>query len=141
MSLILVICRFRFLSFSFSFYAQVFIENGFAAEGYKTGLLDCFGDIETCAVGCCCPCYLSARNIGKAQPGDGLNLVWCFVGCCGPMLASLWVGRDKVQTKYGIKSEEPIRRYVGAWFCGPCMICQDAREIKQRGDAVPITQA
>jgi Cys-rich protein (TIGR01571 family) len=40
--------------------------------------------------------------------------------------------RKVLRQKYGLK-EDPCHDCLVAGFCGPCGLCQEAREIKARG--------
>ncbi|CAF0914199.1 unnamed protein product [Didymodactylos carnosus] len=103
-----------------------------AVEGKS--LFGCFDDMKTCLCGYfCLPCLFgqNAESIdGSSCVGMGI-LYCCLQGCyaCG----LLHMGkRQALRAKYNL-AEEPAD-LVAACCCGPCAVCQEAREMQSRGN-------
>ena len=108
---------------------------------YTSGIFSCFDDIESCILGWCIPCYLSARVINELKGEQGADMGWCCFGflpllcgcwCC--LLNEIWTARVQVQERYNIE-EDGCTRFVCLCCCGNCQSCQDAREVRARTTA------
>ena len=116
-------------------------------KGYVSGLFGCLDDVLLCLVGTLAPCYLAAWTIRTTQGDDGCDLVWCMVGgapllcgsfCC--LCGECWVARSAVHGAYDLH-QDVCPRIIMCIFCAPCMLCQDAREVKARHRARPTSEA
>ncbi|CAF1097836.1 unnamed protein product [Adineta steineri] len=112
------------------------IDQAKAGRPWKESLFGCFDDIGICFWGFCCPASSFGRNAEKI---DGSSCVGCCAAYCVLAHCSLcWVPhfmkRKVLRQKYLLK-EEPCHDCLVTAFCGPCAICQEARELKSRGGA------
>ena len=97
-------------------------------------LFDCCNDGKICCYGCCCTPCLFGSNAKKI---DGKN---CFLMCCIYGLASNfylccvphYFERQKLREKYSLK-EDSCGDLPATICCSPCALCQEAREMKSRG--------
>ncbi|KAJ5069988.1 duf614 family protein-related [Anaeramoeba ignava] len=88
-------------------------------------LFGCFGDFNICLCGTCCPPILAARN--KAGI-DGRDCTICDCICCPREFYT----RAQIRSQYGL-GEAVMTDCLMSWLCGPCVACQDGREIQIRG--------
>ncbi|CAA7028667.1 unnamed protein product [Microthlaspi erraticum] len=104
---------------------------------WTTGLYDCFSeDISTCCLTCFCPCVAFGRiaeilDKGETRQGlAGLLVVAMSSIGCGWYYASQY--RAKLRNQYSLPQEpcpdDPIH-----FFCCPCALSQEHRELKYRG--------
>ncbi len=117
----------------FNFIYQQVLYSKFIFVYFLESLFGCFDDINTCLCGFfCLPC-LFGQNVEKI---DGSNCVgcclayWCLGGyylCWIPHLMK----RKVLRQKYLLK-EEPCNDCLTTAFCGPCAVCQEARELNAR---------
>ncbi|CAF3929081.1 unnamed protein product [Rotaria magnacalcarata] len=78
---------------------------------WNVRLFNCTDDSRACCYGCCCSACLFADNVEKIDASNwwGMCCVYCCLGndpSCGDLPATV--------------------------FCGPCKICQEARELESR---------
>ncbi|CAF0722778.1 unnamed protein product [Adineta steineri] len=111
-------------------------EARYLVNALAKSLFGCFSDIKTCCCGfCCLPCTFG-DNVEKT---DGTSCI----GCCLAYWVSsacylCWVPhmmkRKVLRQKYLLKPE-PCHDCLVTACCGPCAVCQEARELKSRGGA------
>ncbi|KAJ0256243.1 Protein PLANT CADMIUM RESISTANCE 12 [Hirschfeldia incana] len=103
---------------------------------WTTGLCDCHQDGHICVQTAIMPCISFAQNTEIVNRGTipcmnaGLiHLALGFVGCC-------WLyafpNRSRLREHFALP-EEPCGDFWVHLFCTPCAICQESRELKNRG--------
>jgi len=111
-------------------------------KDFSFSLFGCFGDMNVCLVGCCCPCLRWADTVDRKQL---LPYWWAFSLMFGLMLLHVYtmglstliaciVGityRQRLRKRYGFDSGTlgTLAYDSMAWFCcQPCAVIQEARE-------------
>jgi len=92
--------------------------------GLKTGLFDCFQDMEICLPGFFLPSCLAAFN--KAEINDRECHVFDWL--CQP---NEYLTRQQMRARWELE-ENQIADCITLTCCTMCMICQDARELELR---------
>uniref|UniRef100_A0A2N9ETG5 Uncharacterized protein n=1 Tax=Fagus sylvatica TaxID=28930 RepID=A0A2N9ETG5_FAGSY len=104
---------------------------------WSSGLCDCFSDGKNCCITCWCPCITFgqiAEIVDKGSSSCGASgalytLICCVIGC--PCCYSCFY-RSKMRQQYTLEKS----------LCGDCMVhcccescalCQEYRELKNRG--------
>jgi len=93
----------------------------------STNLFGCLDDIVVCLIVMFIPCYQGGLNKAKADERE-----WHFCDCC------CWAGnveyytRQQLRKKYGLSTDE-IMDAILLLFCGTCVTCQHANEMKSKG--------
>ncbi|XP_021316082.1 cell number regulator 11 isoform X2 [Sorghum bicolor] len=105
---------------------------------WSVGLCDCFGDFNTFA-GCLtfwCPCVTFGRT---AEIVDRGSISCCMNGTLYYLLATIgcqWLygctKRSSMRTQYNLQESPCLDCCVHFW-CGPCALCQEYRELEKRG--------
>ncbi len=90
--------------------------------------------MKTCCCGCWCTACLFGTNAEKTDGSDCLicSALYCILGHFYLCWLPHAMKRKVLRQKYGLK-EDPCHDCLVAGFCGPCGLCQEAREIKARG--------
>ncbi|CAF1152324.1 unnamed protein product [Didymodactylos carnosus] len=103
------------------------------ASEWKTGLFDCFDDTNICISGLFCPCYLFGQNV--EQTGGITYRCPCFLYAWNSMLLNCGYihkrQRSNIRDIYGLPGG--CGDCLTTCFCSPCAVCQEARELKIRG--------
>lgn len=98
------------------------------SESYENSLCGCCSD---CGVLMCCV-FCAPCSLGKARAmADGRSCDCTDVLCC-PIVVQT---RYTIRAKFGLK-EEWFADCLRGCICGPCVHCQDVREMKYRYKAV-----
>ncbi|XP_023339378.1 cornifelin [Eurytemora carolleeae] len=98
-----------------------------AAE-WKQGLFNCCGDCGICCCGTFCDCclvYQNADNLGKS------GLLCCLLACMIPCVPTM-ILRNEARERWGIQGSTG-GDFCASVCCYPCVDCQTAVEIKERG--------
>ncbi|KAH0880423.1 hypothetical protein HID58_067817, partial [Brassica napus] len=104
---------------------------------WTSGLCSCMEDGKTVCLTCFCPCVAFGRianiadegNHGCGECGIFYGLICCVVGL--PCLFSCTY-RTKIRRKFGLP-ESPASDCITHCFCESCALCQEYRELKNRG--------
>ncbi|KAF3432143.1 hypothetical protein FNV43_RR26882 [Rhamnella rubrinervis] len=104
---------------------------------WSTGLCDCFSDVRNCCITCWCPCVTFgqiAEIVDKGSSSCGVNgalytLIYC-VTCFGCLYSCFY--RSKMRQEYALK-EDPCGDCCVHCFCESCALCQEYRELQNRG--------
>ncbi|BAF09145.1 cell number regulator 2 [Oryza sativa Japonica Group] len=119
------------------------VTTAFAMQGkvplaaWSTGLFNCFDDCGNCCVTCLCPCITFgqiAEIIDRGSSSCGTSgalyaLVMLLTGC--NCVYSCFY-RAKMRSQYGLQ-EKPCADCPVHFFCEPCALSQEYRELKKRG--------
>ncbi|CAF0996560.1 unnamed protein product [Adineta steineri] len=101
---------------------------------WNTGLCDCFDDTNICLYGLFCPCFLFGNNV-KRTPSITTWRCPCFLYGYNIICLNCWYihkrQRLNIRLAYGLPSG--CGDCPTATFCGPCALCQEARELNIRG--------
>ncbi|KAK3043070.1 hypothetical protein RJ639_001185 [Escallonia herrerae] len=104
---------------------------------WSTGLCDCFSDTRNCCITCWCPCITFgqiAEMVDKGSSACGSNgalyaLIACVTGCA--CFYSCFY-RAKMRQQYSLH-EVPCGDCLVHCCCETCALCQEYRELKNRG--------
>lgn len=104
---------------------------------WTTGLCNCGEDRSSCCMICLCPCVAFGQIAEIADSGSTscrlsgvlYALILNFVGC--PCWYSCFY-RTKLRAKFNLK-EDPCGDCLVHCFCECCALCQEYRELKNRG--------
>lgn len=119
---------------------------------FASSIFDCCDDMDSALLGGVCWCTLAAHNnaILHGRP-DMETKDWaiCAAACCffimtGYSFASMGLAFSNKKSAvrvYGLQGEEPLVDCLLSIFCGPCVDCQVAREIKIRNGLLPPSRA
>ncbi|ERM94040.1 cell number regulator 10 [Amborella trichopoda] len=104
---------------------------------WSTGLCGCCEDPTNCFTTCCCPCITFGRiaevvDRGTTSCAVSSSLFCCLLWftCC-PYLYSCTY-RSKLRGQFNLE-ESPCADCLVHWACGYCALCQEYRELKNRG--------
>lgn len=96
--------------------------------------LTCFVSVISGCLGFFCPCCLYGRNMERL--GEGSCCACCFLfALTMPLYLCFIPGtitRGRLRAKYGTDGSCCVDCLTW-FFCAPCALCQEAREIKARG--------
>ncbi|XP_060193608.1 cell number regulator 2-like [Lycium barbarum] len=103
---------------------------------WSTGLCHCFDDPANCLVTCVCPCITFGQISEILNKGTtscaGRGALYGLLGLTGfPSLYSCFY-RSKMRGQYDLE-EAPCVDCLVHVFCEPCALCQEYRELKNRG--------
>jgi len=117
---------------------------------WTTGLFGCCRDVPICCYGFWCPCAVAGENIelvSEGQTGCGLaGFIFCVLdghpltSCC--TCAYTFPYRSKLRQKFdlpktcslvGLELPPLLDDCLVHTFCRPCALCQEARELRERG--------
>ncbi|XP_027100427.1 protein PLANT CADMIUM RESISTANCE 2-like [Coffea arabica] len=109
---------------------------------WSTGLCDCTSDVRNCCITCWCPCITFgqvAEIVDKGSSSCGSNgalytLIACVTGCA--CFYSCFY-RSKMRQQHSLH-ETPCGDCLVHCFCEPCALCQEYRELKNRGFEMEI---
>ncbi|KAJ0037632.1 hypothetical protein Pint_22355 [Pistacia integerrima] len=103
----------------------------------SSGLFDCFSDCSTCCCTFWCPCITFGQIADIVDKGNRSCCVsgalYCVVftltgcACCYSCCY-----RIKMRQQFMLK-KSPCDECLVHFFCGPCALCQERREIKSHG--------
>ncbi|KAI5677796.1 hypothetical protein M9H77_08746 [Catharanthus roseus] len=104
---------------------------------WSTGLCDCFSDVRNCCITCWCPCItfgqvseiIDKGSSSCVSNGALYTVIACVTGC--PCFYSCFY-RTKMRQQYMLK-ENPCGDCLLHCFCEACALCQEYRELKNRG--------
>ncbi|XP_031491234.1 protein PLANT CADMIUM RESISTANCE 3-like [Nymphaea colorata] len=104
---------------------------------WTTGLCDCCDDCNNCCLGCICPCVVFgqiAEIVDKgssscATSGALYSLINCFMGM-GCLYSCFY--RSKMRAHFNLE-ESPCPDWIVHCCCESCALCQEYRELKNRG--------
>ncbi|XP_015578875.2 protein PLANT CADMIUM RESISTANCE 12 isoform X1 [Ricinus communis] len=117
-----------------------------AMEKWTTGLCGCFEDPWNCIKTCLCPCVTFGQN-AEILDRNGTS---CFCGglllyllsCVGCPCIYSFSFRTKLRQQFSLP-KEPCGDFLVHCCCPSCAICQEYRELKNRGinpsKGTPIT--
>ncbi|XP_074287362.1 cell number regulator 9-like [Silene latifolia] len=123
-------------------YAPQTPQHGGVGGEFSTGLCDCFSDCSLCCLTCWCPCITFGRIaeiVDKGSSSCGVSgalytLIMAFTGC-------QWVYsctyRSKLKAQYGMEDNTCGDCCTHFW-CEPCALCQEYRELQHRGYDVAL---
>jgi len=100
---------------------------------WKNSLFGCFSDLGSCIITCFLPCVQYGMNYEKVHH-SGCCSQACVFFCLSQCCLNCCVHKDlrsDIRRKYNI--EEGCGDCLTTCFCSPCAICQEARELKDRG--------
>ncbi|KAK8643418.1 hypothetical protein V6N13_012717 [Hibiscus sabdariffa] len=109
---------------------------------WSTGLCGCCDDCHSCCLTCCCPCITFGRIaevVDRGSTSCGVSgalymLIMCVTGC--PCMYSCFY-RSKLRGQYLLK-ERPCSDCCVHCCCEACALCQEYRELKNRGFEMTI---
>ncbi|XP_027343235.1 protein PLANT CADMIUM RESISTANCE 2-like [Abrus precatorius] len=104
---------------------------------WSTGLFGCFSNFKNCCITCWCPCVTFgqvAEIVDKGSTSCGASgalytLVCCVLGC-GCLYSCFY--RSKMRRQYMLK-DSPCCDCLVHCCCEPCALCQEYRELENRG--------
>ncbi|KAF5727761.1 hypothetical protein HS088_TW22G01458 [Tripterygium wilfordii] len=104
---------------------------------WSTGLCDCCDDVNSCCLTCWCPCVTFGRiaeMVDRGSTSCGVSamlytLIMCMTGCS--CLYSCFY-RSKLRGQYFLE-ESPCTDCCIHCCCEECSLCQEYRELKNRG--------
>ncbi|XP_010265360.1 PREDICTED: cell number regulator 2-like [Nelumbo nucifera] len=104
---------------------------------WSTGLCDCCDDFSSCCLTCWCPCVTFGRIaeiVDRGSTSCGVSgalytLILCMTGCS--CLYSCFY-RSKLRGQFFLE-ESPCTDCCVHCCCGECALCQEYRELKNRG--------
>lgn len=96
---------------------------------WNTGLCDCLIAPGTCIEGILCPCCLYGKNNKAVTSENFCESCLCYLLCCPPLQHCRT--REKLRQKYSLPPS-PCNDCCVAFFCGPCGLCQEHREVEYR---------
>ncbi|KAE8782704.1 Cell number regulator 10 [Hordeum vulgare] len=111
---------------------------------WSTGLFDCAEDHGVCLLGWCCPCIVVGRVaeiLDKGATSSGSAA--CLYVVIGVLTAweCQWiyscVNRTKMRAQYGLQ-ENPCPDCCVHFWLESCAICQEYRELRNRGFVMDI---
>ncbi|EXB62022.1 hypothetical protein L484_002694 [Morus notabilis] len=104
---------------------------------WSTGLFDCFSDVKNCCVTFWCPCVTFgqiAEIVDKGSTSCGASgalytLIACVTGfaCCYSCFY-----RSKMRQQHALQ-ESPCGDCLVHCFCESCALCQEYRELQNKG--------
>ncbi|KAJ9140710.1 hypothetical protein P3X46_031322 [Hevea brasiliensis] len=103
---------------------------------WTSGLCDCFDDPSNCLITCCCPCITFgqiAEIIDKGNTSCGLAGLLYYATAsigCGWLYACTY--RSKLRGLFSLP-EAPCADWLVHCCCCACSLCQEYRELKNRG--------
>ena len=111
------------------------------AEQWNTEWWEVWKDPLVFGLGWCCGCVLTGRMMEhvSGKPCEG----HCCAGCLTCCLALCYVTnyRTQFREKYNIAGSPQMDCLLG-WCCGPCLRCQETREIRHRtGDFSDVSNS
>ena len=102
---------------------------------YLGSIFGCLEDIPTLCYGFCCTCCLFGRN---AEMIDGSSCMGMCIGylCLDLCLLCCLIHKDKrQQLRRAFDLAEEPSDFLATWILSPCAVCQEAREMKSRGQS------
>ncbi|KAJ6772035.1 DUF614 FAMILY PROTEIN-RELATED [Salix koriyanagi] len=104
---------------------------------WSTSLCDCFSDLNSCCLTCWCPCIAFGRiaeivdrgSTSCGMSGTLYTLILCLTGCS--CFYSCFY-RSKLRGQFFLE-ESPCTDCCVHCFCEECALCQEYRELKNRG--------
>ncbi|XP_031492651.1 cell number regulator 2-like [Nymphaea colorata] len=113
-----------------------------ASGPWSTGLCHCFDDPSNCLITCCCPCITFGQiaeivDRGSTPCGAAGSLYGLIMLSTGLACLYSCVYRSKLRAQYGLV-ESPLADCLAHFLCEPCALCQEYRELKNRGFDLPI---
>ncbi|KAI5677806.1 hypothetical protein M9H77_08756 [Catharanthus roseus] len=104
---------------------------------WSTGLFDCTSDVHNCCITCWCPCITFGQIADIVDKGDtpcaksgGLYALISLLSGFGCMYSCLY--RNKMRQQYNLP-EQPCGDCLVHFCCETCSLCQEYRELKDRG--------
>ncbi|CAF1020084.1 unnamed protein product [Adineta steineri] len=103
------------------------------AQAWKSGIFDCFQDINLCLLGWCCGCYLHGQNAEKLGDDKKINacVKYACLSMCGLCCLIHKPRRQKIRTNYNL--EEKPSDLLATCCCSACANCQEAKELNAHG--------
>ncbi|KAL2454566.1 Protein PLANT CADMIUM RESISTANCE 2 [Abeliophyllum distichum] len=100
---------------------------------WSTGLCDCFSDVSNCCITCWCPCITFGQiaeivDEGSTSCGASGALYTLTGSAC--MYSCLY--RTRMRKQYMLP-ENPCADCLVHFCCETCALCQEYRELKNRG--------
>ncbi|XP_058735411.1 cell number regulator 1-like [Vicia villosa] len=104
---------------------------------WSTGLCRCLDDPGICLVTACCPCVtfgLIAEIVDKGDPSCTCNgtIYGALLGLTGLACLYSCYYRSKLRAQYDLP-EAPCMDCLVHFCCETCALCQEYRELKNRG--------
>ncbi|CAK9146599.1 unnamed protein product [Ilex paraguariensis] len=104
---------------------------------WSTGLCDCSSNCSNCCITCCCPCITFgqiAEIVDKGSPpcvvSGVLYALLQYITCCGCLYSCIY--RSKMRKQYMLP-KSPCGDCLVHCCCEPCAMCQEYRELQNRG--------
>eukprot|EP00261_Vitis_vinifera_P011357 XP_002282112.2 PREDICTED: cell number regulator 1 [Vitis vinifera] len=103
---------------------------------WSTGLCHCTDDPANCLITCCCPCItfgqiaeIVSKGSSNCAVSGTLYALLCFTG-----LSCLYscAYRSRLRAEYDLE-ESPCADCLVHFCCEGCSLCQEYRELKNRG--------
>uniref|UniRef100_A0ACD5UI43 Uncharacterized protein n=1 Tax=Avena sativa TaxID=4498 RepID=A0ACD5UI43_AVESA len=111
---------------------------------WSTGLFDCLDDKKNCVVTCLCPCITFGQvaeivDRGATSSGASAALYMGIALLTGYEFQWVYscLYRTKMRTQYGLQ-ESPLPDCCVHFIFEPCAICQEYRELRNRGFVMEI---
>ncbi|CAA7400870.1 unnamed protein product [Spirodela intermedia] len=108
-----------------------------APAEWSTGLCECFDDVGNCCITCWCPCItfgqvaeIVDRGSSSCGASGALYTLVAFVTGC-PCIYSCFY-RSRLRSHYALP-ESPCPDFIVHCCCEGCALCQEYRELKNRG--------
>ncbi|XP_004512942.1 protein PLANT CADMIUM RESISTANCE 7 [Cicer arietinum] len=116
--------------------AQIPYINGPPTGRWTTGLFDCCEEPGNSCLTCCCPRLTFGRNVEIIDQGrtsaTQARLIFCALGCFGLGSIYSYRFRSGLRALYNLP-EEPCMDFCVHYCCPICALCQEYRELKNRG--------
>ncbi|KAM2883790.1 hypothetical protein COP2_011187 [Malus domestica] len=105
--------------------------------GWSTGLLDCFSDCSVCCLGFWCPCVVAGRVAEIVSKGETScfwhGCLYAAINYYTNLACCITCGyRTQLRGQYMLE-EKPCNDCCVHFFCNSCALCQEYRELQNRG--------
>lgn len=96
-------------------------------KNWNTGLCDCLISPCICLQGLLCPCCLYGKNNKEVSNDTFCGSMLCYLLCfpCCQQTKTRYL----IRQKYNLLAQ-PCDDCCVSWFCTPCALCQERREIE-----------
>ncbi|KAM4108908.1 hypothetical protein ACB094_03G081000 [Castanea mollissima] len=113
------------------------VESRSAPVPWSTGLCDCSEDVPNCCITWLCPCItfgriaeIVDRGSSSCAASKAMYKLISILTSCGCLYLCFY--RSKLRQQYTLE-EKPCGDCLVHWWCEPCALCQEYRELKSRG--------